>query len=1030
MSLTRQAVSNPVAVLVGIIMVVMFGLISLWRLPVQMTPNVERPQIIVQTQWRAAAPEEVESEIIEQQEDVLKNVPGLVKMTSSANSGQGQVTLQFNVETDLQRALVETMNQLNRVPRYPVDAEEPILFVGAGEFDGAIAWFAIQTSDDNNKDIRSYKDYVEDVIQTRIERIPGVSRTNAYGALEKELRITFDPDKLAAAGIEIPSLAGKLAGIQDSSGGFSDVGRRQYTLRLKGKYDIPTFESIVVAHNNGQPILLGDVAKVELKLEDEFGALYQIGTRGVAMNVIPEHNINILEVMREIQAELAELNRGPLSKAGLTMTQVYDETEYVNDAVDLVTQNLALGILLAVAVLWWFLRKFRATLMVAVAIPMALTTTFIVFDMTGRTMNIISLAGLAFAVGMVLDSAIVVLENIVRLRESGMGRKEAALKGAGQVWGALLSSTATTIAIFIPILFLKDISGQLFGDLALAIAVAVVSSLLVAILVLPTGSVTWLAKVQEKDPHNHWWDAITEKVMYITSSPAKRWGWIGGLILFSVTLTLVLFPKADYLPKGNQNLIFGFILPPPGAGIEAKTVEVADKINERLNALYTGEAEPKAKNYFMGIFGSFGFMGIRTEDPDRIQEMEGVINGQVLRGFPDTLGFASQTSIFGRLDGGRTIDIDIQANDIDAALNAARIGFGMVPQVLTGATVQPAPGLEFAEPELRLHPLENRMIEAGWDRNNLAEVTASLGDGLFLGEYFDGQRRARMILRAPEWTTPEQLGATPLQTPDSGVLAFSELVDMERTAGPNQIRRVDKRRTITLTVTPPSSISLEEAIQIVKEQVEPKILAALPEDGSVTYRGSAEALARTLKEMAGSFALALAILFLLMAALFRSFKDSLLVVLALPLATVGGVAMLQFTNLFIFQPLDLLTMIGFVILLGLVVNNAILLVHQTRMSEREGVHRKDAVQMAVRLRLRPILMSTLTSLFGMLPLLLVPGAGAELYRGIAAVIVGGMCVSTLFTLIFLPSLLRMGEESFVAHKPVKLADDEYLENAA
>ena len=283
-----------------------------------------------------------------------------------------------------------------------------------------------------------------------------------------------------------------------------------------------------------------------------------------------------------------------------------------------------------------------------------------------------------------------------------------------------------------------------------------------------------------------------------------------------------------------------------------------------------------------------------------------------------------------------------------------------------------------------------------------------MGTGLYVGDYFNGQKRLNVFLRSTDWQSPEELESIPLFTPEAGIQPLGKLVDIQRTAGPSSIRRVNRKRTITLQVTPPDNVSLEEAISIIKENAEPAIMEQLSENGSVAYRGTAEALSEALTNMGQSFILALLILYLLMSALFRSFKDSLLVVLTIPLATIGGIGLLQITNVLIFQPLDLLTMIGFIILLGLVVNNAILLVYQTRMSEGEGLSRHDAVRQAVRLRLRPILMSTLTSLCGMLPLLLIPGAGAELYRGIAAVIVGGMGVSTVFTLIFLPSLLQMG----------------------
>jgi multidrug efflux pump subunit AcrB len=287
----------------------------------------------------------------------------------------------------------------------------------------------------------------------------------------------------------------------------------------------------------------------------------------------------------------------------------------------------------------------------------------------------------------------------------------------------------------------------------------------------------------------------------------------------------------------------------------------------------------------------------------------------------------------------------------------------------------------------------------------------ALGDGLYVGDYFDGEQRLDMILRASAWDTPEELASLPIATPDGAARPLGEFIQVQQTAGPDQIRRVDRRRTITLVVTPPADMALGTAIDTIREQVDPVIRDQLPEDGDISYRGTADDKDRAIANMARSLALAIVILYLLMSALFRSFRDSLLVIVALPMAIVGGVITLRITGLLTFQPMDLLTMIGFITLMGLVVNNAILLVAQTRAAEREGMGRTDAVEQAVRFRLRPILMSTLTSLFGMLPLLLMPGAGTELYRGLAAVIVGGLAVSTFFTLVLLPSLLRIGEDA-------------------
>ena len=445
-------------------------------------------------------------------------------------------------------------------------------------------------------------------------------------------------------------------------------------------------------------------------------------------------------------------------------------------------------------------------------------------------------------------------------------------------------------------------------------------------------------------------------------------------------MTLLLLPTADYLPKGKQGWVFAFIIPPPGQGITAARTEFIDVVIERLGPYVEGEAEPNVESYFLGLFGSFGFAGGTTVDSDDTDKFIDLLNNEVLNDFPDTMAFASEWGIFDRLGGGSNIELNIQSRDMDAMLEAAREGMTLVGQHLPGAQARPIPGVDFAEPELRFIPDERRITESGWTRQDMSVVTRALGDGVFVGDYFDGDRRLDIVLRSPEWSSPEQLSSTPVVTPAGGIQTVGQLIRMERTSGPSQVRRVDRRRAVTLAITPPDDKSLEETIGILRQHVEPALLAMLPEDGEISYYGSADDLKVALGSMSRSFALAIVVLYLLMSGLFRSFLDSLLVIAALPLATIGGLTLLRIMNL----PMDLLTMIGFITLLGLVVNNAILLVHQTRSAEREGLERRVAVEQAIRRRLRPILMSTLTSLFGMLPLLLIPGPGTEVYQGLAA----------------------------------------------
>lgn len=1005
MSLTRLSLSNPVAVAVAVILVVLFGLISLGRLPIQLTPEVEEPEISITTNWRAAAPEEVEAEIIEPQEDALRGLPGATQVLSEASRGQGKVTLTFAVGTDLRRALLEVMSRLNRVARYPTDADEPIISTVGGD-SRPIAWFIIKPLPGNEREIASYQDYIEEVVQNRFERVPGVAMSEVRGGRENELRITFDPYKAASLGIELPEVV-QLVGAEDVSAGFADVGKRRYTVRYTGAYTAGDFDNMILDWRDGRPVYLRDVARVDVRMVDRSSFVIQNGEPAVAVNAHRETGVNVLQVMSELDTAMQELSEGPLQRAGLSIEQVYDETIYINRSISMVRNNLGLGILLATGVLWWFFRKFRATLMVALAIPACVLGSFLILDAAGRTLNVISLAGLAFAVGMVLDAAIVVLENIVRLREKGEAGEEASAKGTSQVWGALLASTATTVAIFLPVVFLEDEAGQLFADLALTIAVAVCFSLLVAVTVLPTTAMTWLRNAKMEDPHHHWWEAMTAGIMRITG-PKIRWFWIAGLLTVPLLLVYLMQPKADYLPEGNRNLVFSFINPPPGANIDFMEKEMGQQVADFMAPYLSGEQQPQVDNYFFVAFSSGMFMGARTVDPDQTGQLVPLLN-RIIAGFPDTIGFAFKASLFGGLAGGRSIDIDIQGRDLESLLQAAGAGF-MAVRGAFNSMPRPFPGLELAEPELRLEPDERRIAEVGWDRGDMGGIIRALGDGLYVADYFDGEQRLDVILRSDDWFTPEELAAIPLATPDGGIQPVGELVSVDRTAGPNQLRRIDRRRTVTLQVRLPEGMSVEEGLDLVKTKVTPAIEAVLPEDGFIRYSGSADKLQTTLKNMGGTFVLAIAILYLLISALFRSFKDSLLVLLTIPLATVGGVATLYLMNMLgIPQPMDLLTMIGFVILLGLVVNNAILLVHQTRAAEREGLARRDAVEQAVHLRLRPILMSTMTSLFGMLPLLIWQGAGTELYRGLAGVIVGGLAVSTIFTLILLPSLLRLGE---------------------
>ncbi len=1015
MKLTSNALSSPAAVAVGVALILLVGMISLFKLPVQLFPDIERPRIAVQTFWRAASPQEVESELIEPQEQVLRGIPGLTAMNAFANRGNSYINLEFNVGTNMDQTLIEVISRMTRVQSLPNDARPPrIMLGGFGGGNPALTFFFLQALEGNEKSIDEYIDFTNDTIRPRIEAVEGVASVQTFTQQNREeLQIRFDPIKAAEYGIQIPQLISLVSASNDVSGGFIDVGRRQYTLRFNGKYKVDELENLILESRNGSNLRLADIAEVKVSRPDKQNIAVQNGNPAFSLRIDRANGANVLDTLNRVKAEVELLNTEVLAAKELVLVQSFDASVFIYRAINLVTSNLFVGVVLSLAILWFFIRRMRATLIIATAIPISLLSTFIVLEITGRSLNVISLAGLAFAVGMVLDAAIVVLENILRMRDKGLDNHESAEQGAQQVWGALLASTATTVAIFLPVFFLKDIEGQLFGDLALTIAIAVSVSLIVAVVLLPVLAKYFLKQQTVEDPNAKLWTKLTSGVMKLTSTSTKRLTVALTFLLVPIVITYIALPALDYLPPVKRDAVDGNLQFPPGANVQTIEREVVQPIVERLKPYMDGTKEPALKNYYLfsGPFG--GNIGVRAKDQSRVDELLDIVRNEILVDLPDTQAFAFQGNLFGGFGGGRQVRMNLQSKDTKALQNAAKQGIEWVKEAIPDARVRANPGTENSEPELSLTPNDRNILEQGWNRRDLGRVVRTLGDGLYVGEYFNGSKRLNMILRSQDWADPDSLADVPVVTGNGSITQLAELVDIKRTVGPSNLTRLDGNRTISLNINPPEGWSLEETIAVLKAQVEPKLRAALPDDGNILYGGSADQLEKAISVMAENFAFALVILFLLMAALFRSIKDSLLVVITIPLATVGGVLALQALNLVVFQPLDLLTMIGFVILLGLVVNNAILLVHQTRIGQGSGLTRVDAVEQALSLRLRPIFMSTSTSFFGMLPLLLMPGAGSVIYRGLASVIVGGLAFSTIFTIVLLPCLLRLNKQDFM-----------------
>lgn len=1039
MDIIRYSIQRPVAVIALVIMAVLFGALALSRIPIQLAPDVRKPIVVVSTIWPGAAPAEVEREIINPQEDAFRGLEGLEMMSSRARTGRASVTLQFQVGADMGDILLLVSNRLDRVGGYPAEAGEPTLDT-SGSDDSPIAWVTVSAGDGNTRPLPTYGDFLEDVIKERLERIEGVSVVNVFGGVNQELQILISPEELARFGLTIPQVVQRIRAENISiSAGNVDEGKRRYVVRADGKLTtIDAIESVVLRSEQlGQSgvlgrVRLGDVATVQMSHKESTAKLRFRGEAALAFNIIREQGANVISTMSEVKRVLGELEAGPVAAENLVLEQIYDETVYIEGAISLVTQNIWIGGLLAAVILLLFLRSPRATVVISLAIPVSIVATFVAMAATGRTLNVVSLAGIAFAVGMIVDAAIVVLENIYRLREQGKSPTEAAYEGARQVWGAILVSALTTVMVFIPILVMQLEAGQLFRDIAVAISVSVMLSLVVAVTVIPALSSRLLVgsasnlKPMRLPVVDHIGAGFKWLVMsYVKLTVRYR---VAGLVMVSGIATGAAFaawlflPKLEYLPEGNRNLVFGLLIPPPGYNLET-TETIAQRIEAVARPLWeaapetqTAEGQPALSSFFFVATPGNSFVGAATVDDTRVAETIPILSRPIFSE-PGTFGFMTQPSLFGRgVGGARTIELNVSGNDLEDILSVAGQAAGIIARLLPrreGHQFRPIPGLELGAPEIRLIPDRLRLADAGLSTDALAATVDAYNDGIRVAEINSGSRRIDLTLKGDAGALgplrTQDVGSFPVVTPSGRIVPVGELADVRVTAGPTEIRHLERLRTVTLEVRPSDSLPLEAAVELLQDEVVSVIeQRGMPPGVRLSVSGTADQLSQTWTAIQINLLVAMVIVFLVMAILFESFVLPMVVLISVPVAAAGGVAGLAALNLIGTQPLDMLTLLGFVILVGIVVNNAILIVHQSLFLLREeGMAPIDAIEEATRNRIRPIFMSTLTSVFGMLPLVIFPGAGSELYRGLGAVVVGGLSMSAFLTLLTVPPLLRL-----------------------
>ncbi|MEE4276891.1 MAG: efflux RND transporter permease subunit [Halieaceae bacterium] len=1028
----ERVIRSGILTTVVTLIVCVMGIVAALRIPVQMIPDLDVRVISVRTNWPGATPQDVEKEILIEQEDYLRNLPNLTRIIATATTGSAEIELEFPLGTDITEMMIRVSNALSQVPSYPEDVDEPQIFASSFSSNGFI-FFSVRPVDGNPRgiDMDLTLDYLLDNVRPQLASVPGVSEIQLIGGSRRQIQIMIDPARLAQRGLTLPEVRNVIRSRnRDRSGGDVEDGKRQYLLRTVGRFeDLESLRQLILSRRGDQIIRLSDVADVQLDhFETRSEARYN-GSPHIMVAVRREAGSNVIDIKNRMMPIAEELNRGVLAAEGLQMTLQSDDVRYVEASVANVWKNLAIGATLATLIMYLFLRSASATFIGVLGIPICVIVAFLGLLVAGRTINVISLAGIAFALGMTLDNSIVVLENIELKRRQGMKAFDAALKGVTEVWPAVFASTMTTVLVFLPVAFVAEEAGQLYSDIAIAVSSAIIASMLVAVTLIPTAAARMnIAGAQAAVGGTRAADLVLAFADLLIARPGRRLATIAIAMLVSIAIIAFLTPAAEYLPEGEEPKVFAAMSAPPGYNLDTMR-GVADEIQQRLDPEIMADPErfesgqtsiPPVK--YAAMFINTGGMRVILE-PLEVRHMEALMDGMeaMIREFPGMRAFASRGSIISGNEGGsRSINLDISGPDLASIYRVAQAAERRAAEVLGNPRIGSQPSaLSLAQPLIQLRPNWEQAASLGISAENLGFTVAALTDGAYVDEFFFGDDKIDVYLYSASGRdlVLDRLAQVPIYTGSGDVVSLGSLVELEESVDTSAIRRVGGRRTVTLNVIPPRSIALETGVGIVQRDVIAYLreTGAVPQDVSITITGAADQLDATRESLVGNYAVALLIVYLLMVAIFTHWGYPLLIMVTIPVGVAGGIVGLALLNGVggllpllglgaISQPFDMISMLGFLILMGTVVNNPILVVDRALQNVEEGQSPIDAVREALRTRLRPIAMSTMTTLFGLAPLVVIPGAGSELYRGVGAIVMFGILGAMLVTLTMLPAL--------------------------
>ena len=1030
MKLSNISVDRPVAVIMAVLALLLIGVVSLSGLHLDLMPEMDLPVAVVVTTYEGSAPQEVETLISKPLEEALGTVGNISSISSMSSMGNSIVIAEFEMDTDMDFAALEMREKIDMIRGYlPEGAGDPMVL----KIDlNMMPVLLLGISGDRPVD--ELKTIAEDVIKPRLERLDGVASVEVTGGLTREIQVIVDPEKLAAHGLSMSSVVQALQAQNiNLSAGRTTRGGQEMALRVIGEYsDVAQIAGTSLTTPAGANIRLDDVARVEDGFKDTAG-FSRMGERdSIALSVQKQSGSNTVSVVRDARRALENL-KAQLPEDVAIFT-VMDQAEYIEFAINNVVSNLVLGGILAALVLFVFLRSLRSTLVIALAMPISIITTFILIYFGGLNLNMMTLGGLALGIGMMVDSSIVVLENIFRHREKGLDRISAAKTGTGEVANAITASVLTNIAVFFPIVFVKGIVAELFTSLALTVSFALLSSLLMSLTLVPMFSSRLLAVegVNGNGPQEPRAKGLVQRLVFVTGKWLEKiedlyrrlLGWClsrravtVGLVMAMLAGSLALVPAigAEFIPYMDQGMIIVDIELPRGSRLE-ETDKVVSQVEQAFSR-YEDDIEliySSIGSSSTDVMGSLGggssnrgglyvtLLPLEERDHSTQEVIEGV--RQQISAIPGAEISVSASDIgVGMGMFSTPVEITLKGDDLDQ-LKMLSAEIADLVRGIPG-TREVTTSLEEGQSEIQLVVNRDKAGAYGLSAAQIAAAARTAVEGQVATRFRTGSDEIDVRVRLSEGGSKElseienMLVASPLGL----MVPLGEVAEIRELQAPSTIQRNDQMRVVSITAQLEGRTLAEvmlEAQKTIEEQI------VLPPGYTVDYGGQFELMSESFDDLFVALLMAIVLVYMVLAAQYESLLHPFVIMFTLPVTVIGVILALVLTG----STFNIVTFIGIIMLVGIVVNNAIVLVDYINQLRRRGMEREEAILTAGPIRLRPILMTSLTTILAMVPMAVGAGEGAELQASMAVAVIGGLTSSTFLTLFFVPVIYSLFDD--------------------